>query len=167
MKPACVRLARMTITAMAVLAASCSPSPDGADRTQPDRAAAPSAAAGSKNVEEPRASASEPPAPGGQVPEKVSVPAARPAPKRREPTRAAESRYNQDMRLATTSSGLSLADLAWHAVNTYGWDCEEVVKREPQQGDYYVITCSNGTRLRVYPRSGAHPKIMNTRGGYD
>jgi hypothetical protein len=31
---------------------------------------------------------------------------------------------------------------------------------------YYVITCSNGTKLRVYPRSGKHPQIMNVQGTY-
>lgn len=96
--------------------------------------------------------------PAGQAP--TEVPA-------REPTRASESEYNQDITKATTSQGLTNADIAWHALNTYGWDCEEVVSREPQASDYFVVTCSSGTKLRVYPRTGQHPRITNSRGGYN
>ena len=72
----------------------------------------------------------------------------------------------------TTSDGLSKADLAWHAVNTYGWDCPEVVSQGHQgqqlkRDGYYVITCSSGKKLRVYPRSGQHPRITNYRGNYN
>lgn len=85
-----------------------------------------------------------------------------------EPTRAEQSIYNQDIRKATTSEGLTSADLAWHAVNTYGWDCSEVTsKGESTQDGYYVISCSSGIQLRVYPRQGEHPRITNIRGGYD
>lgn len=84
-----------------------------------------------------------------------------------EPTRASQSVYNRDIRRATTSRGLTKADLAWHAVNTYGWDCSEVVSRSDERGGYYVITCSSGTELRVYPRPNQHPRITNIRGGYD
>lgn len=85
-----------------------------------------------------------------------------------EPSKASESIYNKDIRKATTSEGLTKADLAWHALNTYGWDCSEVVsKGEPTPDGYFVITCANGTKLRVYPRRGQHPSITNIKGGYD
>ncbi|QWF62937.1 hypothetical protein KM864_18700 (plasmid) [Ralstonia solanacearum] len=29
-----------------------------------------------------------------------------------------------------SSEGLTKADIAWHALNTYGWDCEEVIKQD-------------------------------------
>lgn len=84
-----------------------------------------------------------------------------------EPTKAVQSRYEQDIRLATTSEGLTKADLAWHALNTYGWDCEEVTKQDlPLKDGYYVITCSSGTKLRVYPRPQQHPRITNSNGDY-
>ncbi|WP_425952991.1 hypothetical protein [Ralstonia pseudosolanacearum] len=85
-----------------------------------------------------------------------------------EPTKATQSAYEQDMRRATTSDGLSKADLAWHALNTYGWDCDEVIKKEPPTKDgYYVITCSSGKKLRVYSRPQQHPKITNIDGSYN
>ena len=63
---------------------------------------------------------------------------------KRAPTRASESPYNQDIMKATTSQGLTKADIAWHALNTYGWDCDEVHAREVQVGDYYEVTCTSG-----------------------
>jgi hypothetical protein len=83
-----------------------------------------------------------------------------------EPTKASESIYERNILQATTSDGLTNADLAWHALNTYGWDCDEVTKREPQRGEYFVITCRNGKKLRVYPRPGQHPSISNINGGF-
>jgi flagellar basal body-associated protein FliL len=84
-----------------------------------------------------------------------------------EPTKAEQSSYNDDIKLATTSSGLTKADLAWHAMNTYGWDCAEVISRGEQTPDgYFLIYCGNGKKLRVYPRAGKHPKITNESGGY-
>lgn len=84
-----------------------------------------------------------------------------------EPTKAEQSSYNSDISQATTSSNLSKADLAWHAQNTYGWDCEEVVSREDMTtDDYFFITCSSGKKLRVYLRQSQHPKIMNESGGW-
>lgn len=68
---------------------------------------------------------------------------------------------------ATTSEGLSNADLAWHALNTYGWNCSAVTSRGEMKGDFFYITCANGLRLRVYPRPGQHPRITNERGGYN
>ena len=82
-------------------------------------------------------------------------------------TKASQSSYNQNYTKAHTSHGLSNADIAWHAQNTYGWDCSEVVDRGSDQGGYFHITCKNGTRLRVYPRHSAHPKITNLRGTYN
>ncbi len=85
-----------------------------------------------------------------------------------EPTKAVQSSYELDMRRATTSEGLTKADLAWHALNTYGWDCDEVVNRgTPMRDGRYVITCSSGKKLRVYPRPGQHPRITNIDGGYN
>lgn len=82
------------------------------------------------------------------------------------PDRADSSNYEKNYASATTSSGLSNADLAWHAQNTYGWDCNSVVSKGSMISTYYVITCGNGTRLRVYPRAGQHPKITNAGGSY-
>lgn len=85
-----------------------------------------------------------------------------------EPTKADQSSYNNNIRQATTSSGLSKADLAWHAQNTYGWDCAQVVSQgEMTSEGYFFIECSSGKKLRVYPRSGQHPKITNESGGYN
>ena len=84
-----------------------------------------------------------------------------------EPTKAKQSVYETDIRKATTSNNLTKADLAWHALNTYGWDCEEVVsKGELTKDKYYEITCSSGKKLRVYPRNGKHPRITNSEGTY-
>lgn len=52
-----------------------------------------------------------------------TAPAVEPPP---EPTHASESAYNSDITKAGTSVGLTKADIAWHAHNTYGWDCEEL-----------------------------------------
>lgn len=85
-----------------------------------------------------------------------------------EPTKANQSEYEENISKATTSENLTKADLAWHALNTYGWDCEEVVsKEEASKQGYYVITCSSGKKLRVYPRREQHPKITNINGGYN
>ena len=84
-----------------------------------------------------------------------------------EPTKASQSIYEKDIRRATTSQGMTKADLAWHALNTYGWDCEEVTGQEaPTSEGFFVITCSSGEKLRVYPRQGQHPKITNINGTY-
>ena len=84
-----------------------------------------------------------------------------------QPTKASQSSYNQDMKKASTSKNLSKADLAWHAQNTYGWDCSEVVSRgKKSSAGYFVIKCSSGTELRVYPRKTLHPKITNIKGTY-
>jgi hypothetical protein len=85
-----------------------------------------------------------------------------------EPTKAEQSSYNKDIRQATTSSGISKADMAWHAQNTYGWDCAQVVSQgEMTSEGYFFIDCSSGKKLRVYPRTGTHPKITNESGGYN
>jgi hypothetical protein len=85
-----------------------------------------------------------------------------------EPTKADSSSYNQDIRKATTSKNLSKADLAWHAQNTYGWDCAEVISKGKMLPDgYFYIECANGTKLRVYLREGQHPRITNANGGYE
>lgn len=85
-----------------------------------------------------------------------------------EPTKAEQSSYNNDIRQATTSSDLSKADLAWHAQNTYGWDCAQVVSQgEVTAEGYFFIECSSGKKLRVYSRPGQHPKITNESGDYN
>ncbi len=82
-------------------------------------------------------------------------------------TKAVESVYNSDITLAYTSVGLTKADLAWHALNTYGWDCRDVVSVAEDIGDFYIITCRSRVQLRVYPRWGQHPRITNIRGTYE
>lgn len=85
-----------------------------------------------------------------------------------EPTKAIESGYEKNILKANTSDNLTKADLAWHAQNTYGWDCAEVtVRHESSSEGYFFIECSSGKKLRVYPRTGKHPKITNEYGGYD
>ena len=85
-----------------------------------------------------------------------------------EPTKASESAYNGNIRLATTSEGLTKADLAWHATNTFGWDCNEVRSRGNLSKDgFFMISCTSGKSFRVYPRSGQHPRVTNMKGGYN
>lgn len=82
----------------------------------------------------------------------------------KEPTRAVESSYDKDILDANTSDGLSNADLAWHATNTFGFDCLEVVsKKEPAAEGNYVITCANGLQLNVYPRARKYPRITGLK----
>lgn len=106
----------------------------------------------------------------------------------KELTRADESKLqealdNSDNSALYTSLNLTKADIAWHAVNTYGWNCEEVInigeavkitkktsveKRNfsDLKGVYYPLTCSNGKKLRFYPRFNMHPIITNANGSY-
>ena len=85
-----------------------------------------------------------------------------------EQTKSLSSTYNDDISKATTSNGLSKADLAWHAQNTYGWDCAEVTSIWEMTSDgYFFIECTSGKKFRVYPRFGTHPKIKNESGGYN
>ena len=78
-----------------------------------------------------------------------------------EPTKALDSKLNlNNISGISTSEGLSKADLAWHAINTYGLDCDEVIsKGKITEEGYFLITCSSGKELRVYPRNGRHPNI--------
>ncbi|ROM94433.1 hypothetical protein BK658_17935 [Pseudomonas brassicacearum] len=87
----------------------------------------------------------------------------------REPTKAVDSAFDHDFSNISSSRNLTKADLAWHALNTYGWDCEEVVDVQPAEPGkkYSVITCANSRKLRVYPRSDAHPIITNMKGQLD
>lgn len=85
-----------------------------------------------------------------------------------EPTKASQSPYNNDIRRANTSQGLTKADLAWHALKTYGWDCAEVVSRGQLTAEgYFVIECKSGKKLHVYPRPDQHPRITNEDGNYN
>ena len=82
----------------------------------------------------------------------------------KEPTKADESSYNKDILDANSSEGLSNADLAWHALNTYGFDCAEVIsKSEPAAQGNYVITCANGLQLNVFPRARKYPRITGVK----
>jgi len=107
----------------------------------------------------------------GSTPERRTAAApqrpAPPAAKSVDTGRAVDSVYEHNIARATTSQSLSNSDLAWHALNTYGWDCEQVVSRGPAHVGYFTVTCSSGKVLRVYPRSGQHPRITNEYGGYD
>lgn len=85
-----------------------------------------------------------------------------------EVTKAEDSKFNYDLSNAHSSRNLSKADLAWHALNTYGWDCSEVIAEKQSPAEKYsMITCSSGLKLRVYRRSDAHPIIRNMKGGYE
>ena len=85
-----------------------------------------------------------------------------------EPTKASQSIYEKEIWKATTSDDLTKADLAWHALNTFGWPCSEVIDSGSMNKDgYYIITCKSGTKLRVYPRKNQHPSITNIKGGYE
>ena len=79
-----------------------------------------------------------------------------------EPTKAIDSKLSLDnISSISTSEGLSKADLAWHAINTYGLDCSEVItKGEMTREGYFLITCSSGKELQVYPRNKQHPNII-------
>lgn len=85
-----------------------------------------------------------------------------------EATRADQSAFAKDEFKSNTSRNLTKADLAWHAMNSYGWNCPEVVEQGAvKKGGYSVITCKNGTKLRVYLRSDAHPRITNINGHWE
>ena len=83
-----------------------------------------------------------------------------------EPTKAIDSAINMN-NLSTkgyTSEGLTKADLAWHAINTYGFDCTEVIsKGEMTEKGYFLIKCSSGIELRVNPRTNKHPSISENQ----
>lgn len=71
-------------------------------------------------------------------------------------------------RIASASLGddLSNGELARHAANSYGWDCDQVVLRgRITTNGYFPISCNNGRVLHVYPRYGAPPLITNRSGG--
>ncbi|MDW8843903.1 hypothetical protein ORA50_27125 [Pseudomonas carnis] len=96
----------------------------------------------------------------------ISVPA--PASQAVEATKADDSKFNYDLSNAHSSRNLSKADLAWHALNTYGWDCSEVIAQKQSPAEKFsVITCSSGLKLQVFRRSDAHPIIHNMKGGYE
>ena len=103
-------------------------------------------------------------------------------------TKATESRYNDmnpaDYYTEMNSNDLEYADIAWHAQNTYGWNCSEVTNLdEPVStsgkelkdsylisqivGTYSIATCSSGVKLRVYPRTDTYPIITNINGGFE
>lgn len=100
--------------------------------------------------------------------ETKAAPAPAPVSQAVEATKAEDSKFIYDLSNAHSSRNLSKADLAWHALNTYGWDCSEVIaEKQPPAEKYSVITCSSGLKLRVYRRSDAHPIIRNMKGGYE
>lgn len=90
------------------------------------------------------------------------------------------SEYYKEMK----SDNMELADIAWHAKKTYGWNCDEVTDlgekvytsgneigdsylKSQMVGYYQVATCSSGTKLRVYPRKDTYPMITNINGGWE
>ena len=90
------------------------------------------------------------------------------------------SDYHSEMK----SENLQYADVAWHAQNTYGWNCSEIVNigeaiqtsgRELKdsylisqiKGNYSIATCSSGLKLRIYPRYNTYPIITNINGGFE
>lgn len=100
--------------------------------------------------------------------ETKAVPVPAPVNRAVEATKADDSKFNYDLSNAHSSRNLSKADLAWHALNTYGWDCSEVIAEKQSPAEKYsVITCSSGLKLRVYRRRDAHPIIRNIKGGYE
>ncbi|MEX5582701.1 hypothetical protein [Pseudomonas lurida] len=100
--------------------------------------------------------------------ETKAVPVSAPVSRAVEATKADDSKFNYDLSNAHSSRNLSKADLAWHALNTYGWNCSEVIAEKQSPAEKYsVITCSSGLKLRVYRRSDAHPIIRNMKGGYE
>lgn len=103
-------------------------------------------------------------------------------------TKASESRYNDmdpaDYYKEMKSDNLEYSDIAWHAQNTYGWNCSEVISlgqeiqtdgkelKDPAliseiTGTYSIATCSSGEKLRVYPRYNTYPIITNINGGFE
>ncbi|TWI57447.1 hypothetical protein IQ22_00663 [Pseudomonas duriflava] len=67
-------------------------------------------------------------------------------------TRAEQSFFNAHPDWSNTSQNLSKADLAWHAVNTFGFNCPEVIKEKRILGSHHsIIICNTGTRVRVHP----------------
>jgi hypothetical protein len=112
--------------------------------------------------------------------------------KAKEKTKASESKLN-NMDIPTlavqrklTSDGLTKADIAYWALNSYGYDCEEVksVKNVNYEIDrmlqyltdsdidangiinglkspvYKDVTCTSGVKLRLYKRIGNYPYII-------
>ena len=82
------------------------------------------------------------------------------------------------------SENLEYCDIAWHAKNSYGWDCEEITSlgknisssgnelgdallKSEIKGYYQVATCTSGEQLRVYPRINTYPVITNKTGSFD
>lgn len=82
------------------------------------------------------------------------------------------------------SENLEYCDIAWHAKNSYGWDCEEITAlgenisssgnelgsallKNEIKGYYQIATCSSGLKLRVYPRFDTYPVITNKTGSFD
>ncbi|MFA5905168.1 MAG: hypothetical protein WC836_14640 [Desulfobacula sp.] len=89
--------------------------------------------------------------------------------KKTKSTMIEQSKFNNETIRKGTSGNLSPADIAWHAQNTYGWDCPGIVEKyeEASPGNYFKVQCTNGKILRVYYRDGQHPKITNEQGTYN
>lgn len=113
--------------------------------------------------------------------------ASKPMPKPKELAKASESTLNETMHdLATqgllTSEGLTKADIAYWALNTYGYDCEEVKSVKyiargkeyledsdlniesriinPESFSYREVTCTSGQKLKLYKRHDYYPYIV-------
>ena len=77
----------------------------------------------------------------------------------------------------------NMRDLTWLAQKTYGWNCGEIISLEKQVettgeelkeeylidqivGTYQIAHCSDGKKLRIYPRKENYPMITNINGGW-
>jgi hypothetical protein len=100
-----------------------------------------------------------PPSPVTPPPAATPVPAPAAAPVR-EPPLPVPAASSGDPALDGGLARVKLDDrqLAQHARNTYGFDCPEIVDRGAVRSGRYLVTCSNGTRLRVYEEPGL-PRI--------
>jgi len=80
--------------------------------------------------------------------------------------RASASNMGERIDRQNSSYGLTYDDIAWHAVNSYGYDCPVITARQAmnEREGFYLITCESGDRLRVYPRDNQHPKITGQFG---
>lgn len=78
----------------------------------------------------------------------------------------------------------TIDDITWLAHKTYGWQCGNVISLDNPQftdgeelkdkylieqiiGTYQIANCSDGTKLRVYPRKDNYPMITNINGGWE
>ena len=66
--------------------------------------------------------------------------------------------WGRDRDRTVAAPAVTDSEIVWHAENTYGFQCREIVERI-DAGETVLVDCVGGERLRVYPRPGKHPKI--------